>query len=110
MANIHVGYANCSSRNIVFLSEDSLATVIPAGIHEIQCCLEAEGPICGVVPIGQECTRIFTKGLKWNLDGTRPLSFGKFISTSNEFHGSSVFMNNSHPVLWTTSLRKEALV
>lgn len=63
-----------------------------------------EGPTCGLIPLGVPCQSITTTGLKWNLNGDVPLSFGDFISTSNRVIASTVSVHASHPIIFTAEL------
>ena len=51
------------------------------------------------------CERVVTTGLKWNLDGERPLEFGSLISSSNELVEPLITVETDSPLLWTTGLK-----
>lgn len=77
--------------------------------HCSDCCdgTIGEGPTCGLIPLGSPCDSITTTGLKWNLDGSLPLGFGDFISTSNRVMEPVVTIQSSHPIVFTAELRQE---
>jgi len=74
------------------------------GKHQIIRNKKFERKLCGIVPLGEKCESITTKGLKYNLNND-DMSFGSLISTSNEFVDEIVQVENSHTVLWTTCLK-----
>jgi thiamine pyrophosphokinase len=95
--------------NIVLLGRTSMAVLIPPETTVIRPDLGAEGPSCGLVPlIGP--ARVTTSGLKWNLDGDE-ITFGRFISTSNELlpkevSSGEVVFTTDRALVWTTDISK----
>jgi thiamine pyrophosphokinase len=63
-----------------------------------------DGPTCGLVPIGSKCDVVKTSGLKWDLDGSVPLEFGGLVSTSNRVMDPVVFVESSHPLIFTAEV------
>ena len=63
-----------------------------------------DGPTCGLIPIGNKCDTIKTKGLEWNLNGDRALEFGGLVSTSNRIVEEVVTIEPSHPVVFTAEV------
>ena len=84
MANLNMAFSYACFERFYLLSDASLACVLPPGKHVIEPNREAEDGSCGLIPLGGRCERVVTTGLKWNLDGERPLEFGSLISSSNE--------------------------
>ena len=76
------------------------------GANVIEPNRDVEGGTCGLVPIGGPCERVLTSGLRWDLDGSKPLEFGGLVSSSNEVRDDamSVTVHNSSPLLWISSL------
>jgi len=105
MANLNMAYSFGCFENFFLVSDASLAFVLAPGRHVIDTNDEAEDGSCGLIPLGGCCERVVTSGLKWDLDGTRPLEFGSLISSSNELVESRVTVETSAPLLWTTGLR-----
>jgi len=105
MANLNMAYAFGSFAAFYLISDASLAFLLRPGRHVIDVNREAEDGSCGLIPLGGRCERVVTTGLKWNLDGTRPLEFGSLISSSNEIVDARVTVETSSPLLWTTGLR-----
>ena len=78
----------------------------------------AEGPSCGLVPLAGPA-RVTTAGLKWNLLDDE-ISFGRFISTSNqlavevrdandgvvEYDATEVVITTDTPLVWTTDISR----
>ena len=56
---------------------------------------------CGIIPLGNPCTKIKTSGLKWNICDKQTLAFGTLISTSNEYIDTLVTIEVETPVIWT---------
>eukprot|EP00985_Skeletonema_marinoi_P004800 scaffold2080_cov124-Skeletonema_marinoi.AAC.6 len=65
-----------------------------------------EGPTCGLIPIGARCERVYTSGLKWNLDGDMPLEFGGLVSSSNRIVDKVVTVKTSSPLLFSFEIVK----
>ncbi len=65
-----------------------------------------EGPTCGLIPIGGRCERVYTTGLKWNLDGDMPLEFGGLVSSSNRIVEKVVTVKTSSPLLFSFEIVK----
>ena len=105
MANLNMAFSYKSFANFYLLSESSLAFVLPPGKHTIETNTEAEDGSCGLIPLGGRCERVVTTGLKWNLDGERPLEFGSLISSSNELVEPLITVETDSPLLWTTGLK-----
>ena len=95
------------------ISSNSTDWLLQPGIHTIN--LQAyktdnlkNGPTqelkdshCGLIPLGEPCTKVKTSGLKWNLDGNNTLAFGTLVSTSNGFVGNTVTIETETPLIWT---------
>jgi thiamine pyrophosphokinase len=65
-----------------------------------------EGPTCGLIPIGGRCERVYTSGLKWNLNGDMPLEFGGLVSSSNRIVERVVTVTTSSPLLFSFEIVK----
>lgn len=62
-----------------------------------------KGDVCGLLPFGQ-LTHVQTEGLKWNIDKSQELTFGKLVSSSNTYESSTtsyvdVYTDNN--IIWT---------
>ncbi|GLH03139.1 CLUMA_CG005329, isoform A [Gryllus bimaculatus] len=90
----------------VFLhGRNSLTWRLGEGFHEISIPLPviSSNKWCSLVPFGSPA-RVTTTGLKWNLDD-RILEFGKLVSTSNTFSGSTlVTVHTNSNVVWSMAL------
>lgn len=106
--------------NVVLVDEETTATLLrpcraPSGglesegrgggdVHVIRPSPEAEGKLCGLIPMSGPCANVRTSGLKWNLNGEE-LCFGKLVSSSNEFSpGTEVRVSNDNFLVWTTHI------
>ena len=89
---------------LYLLSEDSIVCLLPAGESELAVDSGMERGECGLVPIGEPCSRCSTSGLRWNLSG-QTMRFGALVSTSNQLlpDRPSVHVTASSPLLWTMS-------
>ena len=101
--------------NILLISSYTTDWLLLPGTHTI--CLEndnkssnqdlnsstgiSKSRYCGIIPLGQPCTRIETTGLRWNLSRNQKLAFGKLISTSNECKDETIKIDIDTPVIWT---------
>ena len=109
MANLNMAYSSFSSLSHLYLvSDESLAFVLRPGKHTIEVNEEEEDGTCGLIPLGGRCERVVTSGLRWDLDGDRPLEFGALLSSSNEFAKPTITIETDAPLLWTTGLRRQA--
>lgn len=95
-------------QQLTLLSEDTSARLLLPGFHHvIEPNFDFETRTCGLIPIDGPCTSTTTTGLKWNLAG-QEMRFGGLISSSNHVDDAHtvVHVENSHPLIWTTELRK----
>ncbi|KAJ3285655.1 cAMP-dependent protein kinase subunit [Borealophlyctis nickersoniae] len=106
MASIHTLFLVPEPRMMYLVSGESIAFLLRPGLHRIECYRSLEGPTCGLIPIGVSVAKVVTKGLKWDVDKSMPLSFGKLVSTSNAFADgigdvAVVGIETDAPVIWT---------
>jgi thiamine pyrophosphokinase len=61
---------------------------------------------CGIIPLTGEVEGIETTGFKWNLEisGLNKLTFGNFISTSNEMLSDTISIKTTKPLFFTSAL------
>ena len=92
---------------MVLYGDENAATLLPPGArHEITVRHDAEGPHCGLIPLGGPCRSVTTSGLEWDLDG-ETLAFGTLVSTSNLVARAGaapttvVAVEPSDPLVWT---------
>uniref|UniRef100_A0A182HU24 Thiamin pyrophosphokinase thiamin-binding domain-containing protein n=2 Tax=Anopheles arabiensis TaxID=7173 RepID=A0A182HU24_ANOAR len=105
MANINTLYladAILPGVDVFLRSSNSLSWLVRPGEHTIDIPqrLVSERIWCSLVPIGQGC-QCTTDGLRWNLDGSRPLQFGSIVSTSNTYATNRVRITTDGPLLWS---------
>lgn len=95
--------------SLVLYNENTSAQLLKGAgvVNNIRTYLEYEGPSCGLLPIGSRCDWVHTTGLKWNLHG-ESMEFGGLISTSNIIQDAVVTVRSSHPLVWTTELRRSS--
>ena len=77
--------------DLILMDNESVGLMLEPGENRVIPSKEFESPIgCGLIPLGINKCRLATAGYKWNLGNiSKPyqygeLSFGNFISTSNE--------------------------
>lgn len=105
MANISSAFKwSSKGKQVLLLSQDSLATVLEPGKHAIYPDQAHEATTCGLLPIMIPCEKVTTAGLKYNTSNAK-LMMGSFISSSNEYIAEKIEVETSHPILWTTSLK-----
>jgi len=106
MANINMLFRPTVFRQLVLLSLDSAALLMPAGksvfVHEPA----YQTHTCGLIPIGGACEQVSSTGLQWNLSAQR-LAFGELVSSSNKIIAPEVEVNTSHGLMWTVQLMDE---
>lgn len=93
MASFHTAFRFKDNFNrIILLDQLNEAFILPPDVknliypkskEDITKTSESEGPVCGLIPLFGRADSVFTKGLKWNLQG-QGLQFGDLISSSNE--------------------------
>jgi len=105
---INSAYAH-PERKFVIVGSDSFVLVLQPGLHKIEIDRKVMGVDCGLIPLGSPC-RVHTSGLKWNLDKSRPLSFGGLISSSNTYESDEqithITIQTDNPLIWTATLIK----
>ena len=106
MANLNMLYKFRRFGNHILISQHSLAFLLPRGSNLVEPDPKIEDGSCGLIPLGSVVEGVCTSGLKWNLDGGKPLEFGSLVSSSNEFVASSVRIDTPRPVLWTSNFRE----
>ena len=112
LSAINVLYRWQSVDRLMLVGDSATAILLGPGKHRIVPNPELEGPVCGLLPIGQRCDVVRSSGLVWDLEG-QPLEFGGLVSSSNSMRvaddGSieDVFVETSHPLVWTTAISPE---
>ncbi|XP_054814656.1 thiamine pyrophosphokinase 1-like isoform X2 [Prosopis cineraria] len=91
---------------IILLSDDCLIQLLPMNYHhKIYIRSSAEGPHCGLIPIGMPSSSSTTTGLQWDLYETK-MKFGGLVSTSNIVKEDIVTVQSDSDLLWTISIKK----
>ncbi|KAG7394106.1 cAMP-dependent protein kinase subunit [Phytophthora boehmeriae] len=96
-------------QQMVLLSDETTVQLLmPEVRHVITPNFHFETRTCGLIPIAGACKEATTSGLKWNLTPGMETGFGGLISSSNHVDDSceQVEVVSSHPLLWTTELKK----
>ena len=117
--NLNVLYRSHSRfEAITLLSGDTIASLLPAGVHNVRVAWPFEGPTVGLVPLG-EPAELTTCGLRWDVERW-PTSFGGNISTSNAVEGCAgssdewvrpvVRIEVTAPVVWTLCVNADAVI
>ncbi|CAL9113160.1 unnamed protein product [Musa acuminata var. zebrina] len=97
-----------SNIRIVLLSDDCLIQLLPkTHCHEIHIQSSAEGPRCGLIPVGAPSVSTTTTGLRWDLTNAG-MSFGGLMSTSNMVREERITVRSDSDLLWTISIKKKA--
>lgn len=108
MANLNMAYRFDCFESFYLMSDESLAMLLSPGAHTIEVNRHVEDGSCGLIPLGRSCERVLTAGLKWDLDGKRPLEFGSLISSSNWMVDERIAVETDAPLLWTTGLHQRS--
>lgn len=104
MHALKVLFNNHKGRQMVVVSGENLAFVVPVGKNRVLVNPKTDGPICGILPLAGE-TLLTTAGLRWDLDH-HPSSFEGLMSTSNIIdHQEYVDIEVTLPVAWTAEFK-----
>eukprot|EP01117_Protostelium_nocturnum_P004911 TRINITY_DN1779_c0_g1_i5.p1 TRINITY_DN1779_c0_g1~~TRINITY_DN1779_c0_g1_i5.p1 ORF type:complete len:247 (+),score=63.65 TRINITY_DN1779_c0_g1_i5:230-970(+) len=101
LSNMNVLYSH-SQEILLYGRENLIFLLSPHHSHFIHC---KEGTKVGLIPLGNPCESVDSKGLKWDIGG-RKLEFGGLVSTSNEISSSPILIKSSHPLLFSIDFRK----
>lgn len=103
---------------ITLLSGDTIASLLPAGIHDVRVAWPFEGPTVGLVPLGGPAD-VTTRGLRWDVERWHT-SFGGSISTSNAVEGCAgsrgawvrpvVRIETTAPIVWTLCVNADTVI
>jgi len=104
------GIANALHRHtdlqIAVVGNDSFMCLLRSGEHRLLVPRAELRPHCGLVPLGEPCKRISTKGLQWDMEDSS-MEFGGDVSVCNRVHpsqGGVVQVKTESPVLWMCTL------
>ncbi|GFS73095.1 thiamin pyrophosphokinase 1 [Nephila pilipes] len=103
LGNLNTLYqaADIISVPVLILGNNSLTWLLSVGYHKIHISEEMMDSHVGLIPLGSECNKVTTTGLKWNLNNDK-MAFGGLISSCNMFDGSSVVtVTTDTPLIWT---------
>lgn len=95
-----------SLEDIAVVSDDSYLVLLRPGKHKLHGPSNAH---CGLVPLGEPCERITTKGLRWDMTDAK-MHFGGLVSVCNRIqpHNSGpmgqVLVETSNHVLWMCTI------
>ncbi|KAG4086494.1 thiamine pyrophosphokinase [Neocallimastix lanati (nom. inval.)] len=106
ISNLSTLYKIPLNKHVYLISNESVVFLLNRGNHKIYCFPKYEGPTCGLLPVGVTEANVMTLGLKWNLDGSFPLSFNTIISSSNAFENpdqeiNEVIVDTDQPLYWS---------
>jgi len=109
--NIHIlhkfaaNYVNQENISMHLIDNNSIGTcILPGKTKYIRAKKFEVGAGCGMFPLLGVEAQVETKGLRWNVGpGTPPLSFKKFISSSNEMVDDVVEIETNKMILWVTT-------
>lgn len=108
---MHASYPERARFNeLILMDENNMVIYLEAGENIIRPSKKYESSKgVGLIPIGNKVEKIKTQGLKYNMgnkgDPESSLDFSRTISVANEIVGDEVRVNNSHPVLFCTTLK-----
>lgn len=105
MANLNTAYRKRAIfSRIVLLSTDTVGEILEGGDvkHQLLVNSQCQGPLCALLPIFGPSQSVWSKGLRWNIDG-RPMEFGGLVSSSNEVSSAEIEVSSESPLLFTTS-------
>ncbi|GMF23087.1 unnamed protein product [Phytophthora lilii] len=100
---------NGKFQQMVLMSDETTARLlVPDARHVIKPNFHFETRTCGLIPVAGTCKEVTTAGLKWNLSPGMETGFGGLISSSNHVDDAceQVEVAASHPLIWTTELKK----
>ena len=86
IASVHAlhEYATRFHRMVLIGDGNCASLLEPNTMHRLELTAGGvEGPMCSLLPVGQRCESVHTKGLKWDLDG-QALALGELCSSSNQ--------------------------
>lgn len=106
ISNVSTLYKVPKEKHVYLIANESVVYLLNRGNHKIYCFPKLEGPTCGLLPIGVTEANVMTLGLKWNLDGSFPLSFKTIVSSSNAFEHpeleiNEVVIHTDQPLYWS---------
>jgi len=107
--NLHALYDpgyRAAFEHICLLSEDCVASLLPAGTTRIAPVYPFEGPTVGLLPLGQPVAALTTAGLQWDV-ADWPCAFGHRMSTSNHVLAHDEWLGSSRGLRWLAWLRGE---
>jgi len=108
ISNINMLFHWNHPSRLVLLSDENIIYLLTSGMNRITL-TEYEGPICGLLPIGNPSGSLHTSGLKWNLNG-ESLQFGTLISTSNYILENEVTVQTQSPIVWTCQVDLDRMI
>lgn len=94
-----------SGLQVALVSDDCCCFLLGKGQHNFRIAIEGPAPYCGLVPLGEPCTKISTRGLEWDMQDAS-MQFGGLVSTSNRVdtsQGGKIWVQTSGSVLWMCS-------
>ncbi|XP_065053187.1 thiamin pyrophosphokinase 1-like [Rhopilema esculentum] len=105
MSNINALYtaAETQDKPCYLMSSTEITCLLQSGSHILHLDSGFEGDWCGLIPVGNPAEKVYTQGLKWNLDG-QSLAFGSLISTSNQVVSKEVRIETTNPLLFTLGI------
>jgi thiamine pyrophosphokinase len=63
--------------------------------------------VCGLFPICQRPTDVYSKGFRWNIDSNTPFEYGFVVSNSNQIVTDEQVVTSSEPIVFTFELNNK---
>lgn len=108
--NLHALYDptyRAAFEHVCLLSEDCIASLLPAGTTRVAPAWPFEGPTVGLLPLGQPVAALSTSGLRWDV-ADWACAFGHRMSTSNHVVAYDAWRASSAADAWLARLAAAA--